>query len=151
MKLLKFATILLLINLTNSTAFSQQSVSSQKNILSNLPNKMEVSKELFSDLMQVKAGDSISIPLSNKNEFKVVIISNQFVFQNLQTVIMKSTENDNTLFQLSRIINEDKCESFTGRIINTVYADCFLINKDEKENYVFNKTELKNIIQDCSY
>jgi hypothetical protein len=151
MKRIKLATILLLIHLANTSAFSQQVVSPQKNILSILPDKVEVTKQLFSDLIQLKPGDSTVISFTNNAALKVVIISNQVVFQNLQTVIMKSTDSNNTLFQLSKIINNDHCEFYSGRIINTDDANCFLISKDEKENYVLNKTELKNIIQDCSH
>ncbi|MEO7522865.1 MAG: hypothetical protein ABIT58_02160 [Ferruginibacter sp.] len=65
--------------------------------------------------------------------------------------MIKSPVFGNAVFQLSRITNNDKSFSYSGRIINSEAADGYEIKKDNNDNYRFIKFETKKILQDCSF
>ena len=64
------------------------------------------------------------IKLQFKNfYFESTLASSVKRYDNLHTVLINSSAFDNSLFTISKIINEDKAICYTGRIINTKYAE----------------------------
>lgn len=149
MKNLTTAVILLLITSCNF-AFAQKSETSAKEIFSKFPVKINITQNLLNTTMNAKSGESVAVSFNSDFVFNGVVLSNEKVFYNLQTVIIKSPTFDNSLFQLSKITNADQTESFVGRIINFEATDAYLIAKDDTNNYQLEKIELKSILQDCS-
>jgi hypothetical protein len=149
MKNLTTAVILLLITTCNF-AFAQKSENSSKEIFAKFPVKINISQNLLSTTMNAKSGESVAVSFNQDFIFNGVVLSNEKVFNNLQTVIIKSPAFDNALFQLSKITNPNQTESYVGRIINVEASDAYLIAKDESNNYLLEKIELKSILQDCS-
>ena len=149
MKNLTTAVILLLITTCNF-AFAQKSENSSKEIFAKFPVKINISQNLLSTTMNAKSGESVAVSFNQDFIFNGVVLSNEKVFNNLQTVIIKSPAFDNALFQLSKITNPTQTESYVGRIINVEASDAYLIAKDESNNYLLEKIELKSILQDCS-
>jgi hypothetical protein len=149
MKNLTTAVILLLITTCNF-AFAQKSENSSKEIFAKFPVKINIPQNLLNTTINAKSGELVAISFNSDFTFNGVVISNEKVFYNLQTVIIKSPSFNNALFQLSKIINPDQTESYVGRIINVEASDAYLIAKDESNNYLLEKIELKSILQDCS-
>lgn len=149
MKNLTTAVILLLITSCNF-AFAQKSENTSKEIFAKFPDKINIPQDLLNTTINAKSGESVAISFNADFTFNGFVISNEKVFYNLQTVIIKSPAFDNALFQLSKITNPDQTESYVGRIINVEATDAYLIAKDETNNYLLEKFELKSILQDCS-
>jgi hypothetical protein len=149
MKNLTTAVVLLLITSCNF-AFAQKSESSSKEIFAKFPSKISITQILLNTTMYSKSGESVAIAFNPDFIFNGVVLSNEKVFDNLQTVVIKSAAFDNAIFQLSKITNTDHTESYVGRIINVEASDAFLIAKDDTNNYLLEKIELKSILQDCS-
>jgi len=149
MKNLTTAVVLLLITSCNF-AFAQKSEKSSKEIFSKFPVQINIPQNLLNTTMNAKSGESVAISFNSDFTFNGVVLSNEKVFYNLQTVIIKSPAFDNALFQLSKITNPDQSESFVGRIINVESSDAYLIAKDDTNNYKLEKIELKSILQDCT-
>ena len=149
MKNLTTAVILLLITSCNF-AFAQKSENSAKEIFSKFPVKINITQNLLNTTMNAKSGESVAVSFNPDFIFNGVVLSNEKVLYNLQTVIIKSPAFDNALFQLSKITNPDQTESYVGRIINVEASDAYLIAKDDTNNYQLEKIELKSILQDCS-
>lgn len=144
-------TVMLLFTLNSFLGFSQETTSIKKEIFSTQPNTVSIHQELFSELMNAKAGNLISVTFSENFIFKGIVLSNQAVNNTQQTLLIKSVEFGNAIFQLSKIVLTDKSESYVGRIISTDAEDGYMISKNISNNYQLNKIELKNILQDCSY
>ncbi len=144
-------TIMLLFTLNSFLGFSQETTSIKKEIFATQPNSVSIHQELFSELMNAKAGNIISVTFSEDFIFKGIVLSNQAVNNTQQTLLIKSVEFGNAIFQLSKIVLTDKSESYVGRIISTDAEDGYMISKNIANNYQLNKIELKNILQDCSY
>lgn len=140
----------LLLCLTTATVFAQKSDKAPK-LFTKFPETIQLSKNILQNTLNVNEGEEVIVSFSNDFRFKGVVISNQKKYDNLQSVMIKSTEYGNAIFQLSKITNPDKSISYAGRIINPEAFDGYEIKKDEKNNYSFQKFETKRILQDCSF
>ena len=69
-------------------------------------------------------------------------------YDNLYSVIIKSSSLDNTLLSISKRINEDKTITYVARILNENYADGYELIKANDGSYAFNKIKTEAFIQD---
>lgn len=69
-------------------------------------------------------------------------------YDNLYSVIIKSSSLDNTLLSISKRINEDKTITYVARILNENYADGYELIKANDGSYAFNKIKTEALIQD---
>jgi hypothetical protein len=72
-------------------------------------------------------------------------------YADLQTMVIKSEQYPNTLFQLSKISNKDNSISYVGRIMNNEAMEVYEIKSYLADNYSLQKIDLDKILQDCSY
>jgi len=93
-------------------------------------------------------GKSIKLSLNQNVGFTGIVVSSVKRYKNLQNVIIRLGNLDNTILGISRIINDDKTISFTGRIINTSYSDAFELKTDTNGNYFISKVKTADLIQD---
>jgi hypothetical protein len=63
-------------------------------------------------------------------------------------LMIRSSENSHSIFQLSKITNNDKSISYTGRIINSDAADGYVI-KNNDGIYSLQKFETDKILEPC--
>jgi hypothetical protein len=151
MKTFTKAILPLLFFVVTNNAFSQKSDELKKAVFSAYPEKMEVAPAVFENALTTKSGENINIKFNEQFQFSGTVLCNQEKYWNLQTMIIRSTAFENSLFQLSRLINDDKSISYVGRIINPNTTDGFTIRKDGATNYHLQKIEMNKILQDCSY
>ncbi len=149
MKTLK-TLLFLLLCLTTTAGFSQTKAEKAK-LFAGYPETIRLSKNILQNTLNANEGEEVIVAFSNDFHFKGTVISNIKKYDNLQSVMIRSTVFGNAVFQLSRTINEDKSISYTGRIINPDAADGYQIKKDKDDNYSFIKFETKKILQDCSF
>lgn len=83
--------------------------------------------------------------------FEGKVVSNENKYDNLQSMIIRSNNMGNTLFQLSKIINKDKSITYVGRIMNPDALEVYEIKNDVAGNYRLQRIDLDNILQDCRY
>lgn len=93
-------------------------------------------------------GRTIKLSLGDNVALTGVITSSIQRYHNLQSVIVKLNNLDNSIFGISKRINDDNSISYIGRIINTKYADAFEVKTDANGNYFINKTNTANLIED---
>ena len=141
--------IVLLLCLTTAATYAQSS--SKQRLFANYPETIKLSKNILQNTLTVSEGEEVVITFSNEFSFKGTVLSNVKKYDNLQSVMVRSAAFENAILQLSRIINEDKSISYSGRIINPEAADGYQIKKDKDNNYSLVKFETSKILQDCSY
>ena len=69
-------------------------------------------------------------------------------YDNLYKVVIRSSSLDNTLFSISKRIEEDSSVNYIGRIINEKYADGYELKKENDGSYSLNKIQTEELIQD---
>jgi hypothetical protein len=93
-------------------------------------------------------GRTIKLSLGDNVGLIGVITSSIQRYHNLQSVVVRLNNLDNTIFGISKRTNDDNSISYVGRIINTKYADAFEVKSDASGNYFINKTNTANLIED---
>ena len=146
--ILKVVTLILCATISIN-GFAQKKETVKKVIFTEAPSKIAISKSTLESTLQMGAGQFVAIRIDNKNTFYGKVVANDKKYNNLQSMIIKSRGNDNTLIQLSASIDEEKNITYTGRIINVDATDMYQIKKDNYNNYYFEKTELNKVYQDC--
>jgi hypothetical protein len=143
------ALLLLFLLFNSSSAFSQNNNTPRPKQFSNFPNIINCSEAEISRIFSSAAGQSINLSFSDNFSFSGNITSNIVKYSNLQSAIIKSPAFDNTIFSISRIVNDDNSISYTGRIINLNYADGYELKKNAGGGYKLIKIETGQVIQDC--
>ncbi len=93
-------------------------------------------------------GRTIKFSLGENVGLTGIITSSIQRYNNLQNVIIKLNNLDNTVFGISKRINDDKSVTYIGRIINTKYSDAFELKSDANGNYFINKKNTADLIED---
>jgi ribosomal protein S4E len=93
-------------------------------------------------------GRTIKLSLGDNVGLTGVISSSIQRYHNLQSVVIKLNNLDNTVFGISKRTNDDNSITYIGRIINTKYADAFELKTDANGNYFINKRNTADLIED---
>lgn len=110
--------------------------------------KINFPKTELEKIFTTPEGKSIKLSLGEGTGFSGVITSSIQRYNNLQSVIIKLNNLDNTVFGISKRINDDNSITYIGRIINTKYSDAFELKSDANGNYFINKKNTADLIED---
>ena len=138
--------VLLCISLNGS---SQTGTAPKPKQFSNFPDVISCSEAVLSNIFNTTAGQNINLSFSDNFLFPGNVTSNVVKYSNLQTAIIKSPVFHNSIFSVSRIINDDRSISYVGRIINRDYFDGYELKRNAAGNYQLVKMETDRVIQDC--
>jgi len=141
----------LLICICFASAQAQKSKEVKKSLFTEFPGSIEISKNTLKNTLISKPGQLVSIPFNEKFIFTGKVVSNEMKYADLQTMIIKSEQYPNTLFQLSKILNKDNSVAYVGRIMNNEALEVYEIKSYLADNYSLQKIDLDKILQDCSY
>ena len=142
---------LLMLFLTAGSVFSQKTSTGKQQFFADYPASIEVSSNILQNAFSAVPGSTVSIPFSNQFIYSGTVLSNEVKYANLQSVIIKSAAFGNALFQISKIINDDKSITYTGRIVHHDALDGYELKKDNNNNYRIQKFETNKVLQDCSF
>ncbi|MEO7306742.1 MAG: hypothetical protein ABIR78_14035 [Ferruginibacter sp.] len=142
--------LLLLLSVITITGFSQTNTTkpSQFNAF---PAVINCSQSELSRIFNTPAGQAISISFSDNFTFSGTLTSNTVKYANLQTAVISSPDYFNTIFSVSKVLNDDGSIGYLGRIINKNYFDGFELKLNVTGNYQLVKIETDRVIQDCSH
>lgn len=114
-----------------------------RNVSQRVPAKVTELDKAFS------AREGTSIKLQFKNfDFEGTVTSSIKRYDNLYSVVIKSSSLDNALFSISKRIGEDRKVTYVGRIIHENYADGYELIQDADGAYVLNKIKTEVLLQD---
>jgi len=147
MKPLSKHLLLALLCLTSAVCYSQ---TSKPKLFANQAERLEISETVFTNALNYSAGQNVTMFLAPGFSFTGVVMSNDRKYSNLTTVVIRSADLDNSLFQISKIVNPDNTFYYSGRILNERSADGYEI-KLETNGYSIQKFETAKILQDCNY
>ncbi len=147
MKTPKTIMLIVLCSIITATSFAQTSDTKQK-LYAEYPETISLSKTIITDAFTYNTGTAVSLSLSSNFKFAGTVISNQQKYDNLQTIMIRSSDNNESIFQISKITNKDKSISYAGLIINNNAADGYII-KNNNGIYSLQKFESGKILEPC--
>lgn len=150
MLFVKRTMLLLLVGLTTSAVNAQQTNTPPVSVFSNISNLIDLSETTLVNAMQMNKGQTVTLQLGDNFNFPGTVISNENVYANLQTIIIRSSSYNNALLQLSKQVNEDNTISYVGRIFSQGSADGFEMKRNTNGSYRLQKFETAKILQDCN-
>lgn len=149
MKLLSKLTLAFSVCLLSISGFSQTGKAPKPTIFSDYPDKIKCPSSELSFAFSATEGEHIVLFFSDNFRFSGTVISNVVKYSNLQSMVIRSDASENTIFHLTKQINEDNTITYIGRIINSNASDGYEIKKDITGNYKFEKSMSEKILQDC--
>ncbi len=140
--------LFMLLCIISITGYSQDNTAKPKQF-SNFPATIECNQTELSRIFSAPAGQNINLHFGSNFNFSGIVTSNIVKYANLQSVVIKSPDFSNTIFSVSKILNDDGTVSYTGRIINQNFFDGFELKKNLAGNYQLIKIETDKVIPVC--
>jgi hypothetical protein len=112
------------------------------------PATLSIEKSSFFDLLNNNTGSIVALKLSDNFTFTGTVFSNITKYNAMQTVMIRSADNPESVFQITKIENKDNTISFSGRILNNNAADGYEI-KNTNGEYFLQKFETAKLLQPC--
>ncbi len=142
--------LLFMLYLTTASVHAQQKKADPVAAFTNISNSINLSEATLKAVMQMHKGADVALSFSQDFNFPGTVLSNENLYDNLQTLIIKSSSYNNALLQLSKQVNADKSISYVGRIFNPGGADGYELKKTADGSYHFIKFKTATILQDCN-
>ena len=139
-----------LCTLFTTTGFSQSTGTVKPKQFNNYPTVINCSETVLSQIFASATGQRVNLSFSDNFLFSGNVTSNAVKYSNLQSAVIQSPDFNNTVFNISRLINADNSITYVGRIINTKYFDGYELKRNTSGNYQLLKIETDKVIQDCS-
>ena len=133
-----------------ATGTAQQTTAVKPKLFANLPSSILISENLLQSFFSLSQNQETILNISSGFNFPCRVLSNEIRYSNLQTIILKSASFDDAIFQISRIVNDDRSLTYTGRIINSRAFDGFVIKKDAAGIYQLEKFETDQVLEVCT-
>lgn len=147
MKKVSVLCIIILISYTTKAQVTAASRQNRQNEFSKFSDKVPTPQTELDKAFLAPEGTKIQLNFSNFL-FTGIVTSSLKRYDNLYSVIIKSSSLDNTLFAISKRINDDKTITYVGRIINEKYADGYELRKESDGTYALNKIKTQTLIED---
>lgn len=147
MKALQLGIISAIFLLHTSNLLAQSGGIQRQAIFKNSSDRLPVAGNELAKAFSAQAGSTISFKFSNL-AFSGEVISAADHSPKQRTVIVRSSDLNNSLLSITRRVNEDMSVSYEGRIINQNSADGFELKRNEDGSYSFNKIKTADLLQD---
>ena len=156
MKNLRTAALCACIMLYNLCSIAQTQIRSsdptiiKPKLFQGLPENISINPDNLSSLLNTPVGHAVSINLSDISNFQFegqVISASSPGENNIQTVVIRSTNYNGARLTLSGIINADGTISYSGRILSFQHGDLFEL-KNQDGHYILVKRKLNDLINE---
>ena len=113
-----------------------------------IPNDVIVSANQLVNLLDYQVGQSVNVMLAPGFQFQGQVVSTANLYEsNLQSVVIASSNFNGARLTFSKVIDENKKVSYTGRIISFQHGDLFeLVNRDNQ--YYFIKKKFYDLVNE---
>jgi hypothetical protein len=111
-----------------------------------IPEQVQFQNKLIEGLFDANPGTAVNIKFSENFHITGIIKSNQKIYDNLQTVVIESSNYSKAKLFVSKIIDDDKTIKYVGRIISRASQDGFEIKGSFAGNSSLKKISLQDMI-----
>lgn len=147
MKTIYQATLTLLFTALYFAASAQDK--SEFKSLGEFPSVIQCTNDQLMNAFDIKEGQQITLSFSSQFGITGKVISNVQKYNNLQVVVIRALNFENTLFKIAKQTLENKDILFSGRIISEGGPEGYRMIADGKGNYLLEKFETRQLVQDC--
>jgi hypothetical protein len=147
MKMLSKYLFSVLFSLICTHSFAQ-TTDSRPALYAAYPSSISINKTSLDNLLTNETGKVVSMPLSAGFTFEGTVISNVTKYNSMHTVMVRSVEHAESIFQITKTENKENVISYSGRIFNKNAADGYEIKNNNGE-YSLQKFETAKILDPC--
>lgn len=115
-------------------------------LFNSLPDRVPVESTLLKSLISGSEGSSIQLPMG-KTSLEGTIISTSFKYNNIRSVLIRSSNFNGASMTLSSSTTPDGTVKISGRILSMQHGDLFELH-NEKGTYVFVRKEFYDVINE---
>jgi hypothetical protein len=148
MKRIYKAVVLFTLLISFNSAMAQAVTERRPQLFAAFAKSINFPKTQLEKIFATAEGSTIKLSLGENVGLTGVVTSSIQRYHNLQSVIIKLDNLDNTVFGISKRTNDDNSITYVGRIINTKYSDAFELKPDANGNYLLNKKQTAELIED---
>lgn len=116
----------------------------QKNFES-LPETAKFEKSVIEGLFNLNPGSAVDVKFTQGFHVTGIIKSNKKVYENLQTIVIESSNYKANLF-VSRTVDQNNKIKYVGRMLGRGYQDGIELNTDNAGNNIIKKINLQEMI-----
>ena len=133
------------ITLTAVLSITGSSVKAQR-LFDALPEKASFLTQVVENIFSLPPGAAVDLKFTQGFRVTGTVKSNQKVYDNLQTVVIGSTNYKNAKLFLSKTIGQDNRVKYVGRMMGKGFEDGLEIKTDNAGNNCIKKINIKEMI-----
>ena len=133
------------ITLTAVLSITGSSVKAQR-LFDALPEKASFLTQVVENIFSLPPGAAVDLKFTQGFRVTGTVKSNQKVYDNLQTVVIESTNYKNAKLFLSKTIGQDNRVKYVGRMMGKGFEDGLEIKTDNAGNNCIKKINIKEMI-----
>lgn len=111
-----------------------------------LPEKASFQPQVVEAVFALNPGTAVDLKFTQGFRVTGIVKSNQKVYDNLQTVMIESSNYKNAKLYISRTMDTNNQVKYVGRMIGRGYEDGVEIKTDNAGNNTIKKFNLKDMI-----
>jgi len=111
-----------------------------------IPEQIQFQNKLIEGIFDYNPGTAVNIKFSENFQLTGIIKSNQKIYDNLQTIVIESSNYNKAKLFISKILDEDKSIKYVGRIISRASQDGFEIKGSNAGYSSLKKISLQDMI-----
>jgi hypothetical protein len=122
---------------------------SKPKLFQSLPGNISINTDNLNTLLNTPVGHDVSMNLSDNSQFQFQgqVISASSKENNIQTVVIRSTNYNGARLTLSKINNEDGTISYSGRILSFQHGDLLEL-KNQNGHYILVKRKFNDLVNE---
>jgi hypothetical protein len=124
--------------------------SNKPKLFQSLPENISVSVDNLNNLVNTPVGNSVSVNLSDATKFQFegqVVSSSTKEDNNIQTVVIRSTNYNGARLTLSRITNADGTITYSGRVLSFQHGDLLEL-KNQNGHFILVKRKFNDLVNE---
>jgi hypothetical protein len=111
---------------------------------------VSISKEALSSVFELKTGGRVDLTLGENGSFSGILMHNSSKKGNLNTVMIRSLADDNSVMQITRQEQEVNHFRYVGRVLNKNKEEGYKITCDDEGHYFLTRFDASKLIEDCN-
>jgi len=111
-----------------------------------VPENMVFSQQVIENVFNLNPGSAVDLKFTQDFRVTGILKSNQKVYDNLQTIVIESSNYKNAKLYLSKSLGQDNKVKLSGRMMSRGYEDGIEIKIDNLGSNYIRKIKIKEMI-----
>ena len=147
MKTIYYAALSLLLSFLSVAAQAQDKTESKS--FGEFPSVIQCNNDQLLNCFNAEEGKMVTLSFSDQFSLTGTVVSNVWKYKNMQVVIIRASNFENTLFKIVKQTVENNTTILSGRILQQGGPEGYRMITDPKGNYLLEKYDTRQLVQDC--